>query len=312
MTNTGGSWSRQQVELDVPGLSIAAGQAYKWFPEIKFGAIDDFDNSSSNATIGTLPEQGGSQVYPYQDSPFNLEVVSSDATDTELGTGGRRCLLQGLDEDWNLHTVYFALNGLTPVVVPNPTTGKQWLRVISFMITAAGSNGINAGVITARIPGGTPIEMMNILIRAGHSIFALTTIPADFIGFIKTWQLVAMPEGGIEGGGTGQVPQFVGGLMLRNNDPDFNGNTVAYDPGAGDLPPFYTADVSAGELREVIVPLLLPPTTDVELRLFNVDLNNAAIAGNFQIVARRLTEDEQNGNGSEAFRRWLREWRMFF
>ncbi len=307
---TGGNWTRRRVELDVPGLSIAAGQAYKWFPEIKFGAIDEFDNNEDNGTLGTLGEQNGTQIYPYQDTPFDLEALSDDATDTELGTGGRRMLVQGLDEDWALQTIYFALDGLTPVVVPDPAPGKQWLRITSLRLTAAGTNGVNAGTITVQIPGDPPqLRMMNIMPRAGHSIFAMTTLPTDFVGFIKTWQLVAMPEGGIEPGGTGQIPQFVGALMLRDNDPAAH-NGEGFVPAAGDKPPFYTADISAGEVREVIVPILLPPKTDIELRLLNVDLNNAAIAGNFQLVARRLTAEEQNG--SEVLARWIKESRMFF
>lgn len=301
----GGPWSRQRVELDVPGLSIAAGQAYKWFPRVAFGAIDDFDNSSDNGSLTTLGEQGGSQIYPYQDTPFDLEVVSDSTDDAAAGIGGRRMLVQGLDEDWLLREVFLSLNGTTAVVVPPPVTGKKWLRVLSLRVTACGSNGINVGTITVQIPGGAPpIRMSNIMPRAGHSIMALFTVPADFVGFIKTWQLVAMPEGGIEGGGTGQVPQFVGALMLRNNDPDY-----FIDPEAGDLPPFYTADISAGERRDVIVPFLLPPQTDIELRLLNVDLNNAAVAGNFQLVARRLTPEELNG--SEQLRQWINDSRMF-
>ncbi len=233
--------------------------------------------------------------------------MRTKADHTVLGIGGRRILVQGLDEDWLLQTVFVALDGTTPVAVPPPALGKQWLRVTSLRLSAAGTNGINVGVITVQLPsGGT--EIMNILERAGHSIFALTTIPADFIGFIKTWQLVAMPKGGIEPGGTGPLPQFVGALMLRDNDPAAH-DGEGYFPLAGDKPPFYTADVSAGEIREVIVPFLLPPKTDVELRLLNVDVNNAAVTGNFQIVARRLTPDEQNG--SDILTRWIRESRMF-
>ncbi len=304
----GGPWSRQRVELDVAGLSIAAGQSHKWFPNIVFGAIDEFDNNEDNGSLTTLGPQGDpvTQVYPYQDTPFDLEVVSDSADDDEIGIGGRRMLVQGLDEDWFLREVFLTLDGATEVVVPDPAPGKQWLRVLALRITVCGSNGINVGTITAQIPGGVPpIRMANIMPRAGHDIMALTTIPADFVGFIKKWQLVAMPEGGIEGGGTGQVPQFVGALMLRDNDPDY-----FIDPEAGDQPPFYTADVSAGEERDVIVPALLPPKTDVELRLLNVDLNNAAIAGNFQLVARRLTEEEQNGTA--RLKEWIRQSRVFF
>lgn len=299
--HTGGAWDRSRVELDVPGLSIAAGQAYKWFPKIVSGVINEFDNNEDPATICTLATRG---PYPYQNEPFTLEAVSDNAEDNRTGQGLRRLRIQGLDENWHLQEHDVDMNGTTAVAVPG-----SWIRILRLVavIVGQGTGNVNIGTVSVQqVTGGAPgTIMMNIVPLAASSLFCTFTVPDDFIGFMKTWKGDPFPKGGVEPGGTGQEPLISCALLVRDNSPDWEGIT----PQPGDIPPFYTPDVSSGAERQAVVPFLLPPRTDIEIRLLNVDINNAAVGGIFQCVLRRLTEEEQNG--SEAFRRWIRHFHMF-
>ena len=120
--------------------------------------------------------------YPFLSSPQDLEVVSDDSSDTAAGTGAQEVFLFLLDSigDPVLKTV--ALNGTTPVAVPD----GPYLRLNKAQCGAVGSQGVNDGDIDIRVAGGGTI-IGRIPEGSGVSQEAIATIPNKFAGEISSW-----------------------------------------------------------------------------------------------------------------------------
>lgn len=104
----------------------------------------------------------GGGLYPWMTAATSLEVLSDNANDTALGTGARGVLINGLLGTYAESSQVVALNGLTPVPIPN-----QLLRIQTAAPTTAGSLGTNQGNITIRDAGGGTVRA---IIPAGYGI----------------------------------------------------------------------------------------------------------------------------------------------
>ena len=82
------------------------------------------------------------QLYPFPTTDVNLDIVSTSANDTLLGTGAITIIIKGIDTAFDDVTEVINLNGLTPV-----TTTNQFYRVNTAFVIAAGSLGVNDGDI---------------------------------------------------------------------------------------------------------------------------------------------------------------------
>jgi len=124
--------------------AVSQGDLTGWTHIVKVGV---------NPTIstGSIPEtvwEGGG-IYQFLTTPAQLEILSSSALDTALGTGARSVRISGLDADWNIQQEVVTLNGTTPV-----TTALTWWRINAMLIASAGSTHVNQGNITLRSLGG--------------------------------------------------------------------------------------------------------------------------------------------------------------
>lgn len=99
----------------------------------------DVDNSGSKEDIWE-----GGDLLTYLDVAQEIEIVSTDADDTDGGTGAWGVFLICLDENWDFAQELIPLNGQTSV-----TSTIKCIRPRSINVIQAGSSGYNEGTITA-------------------------------------------------------------------------------------------------------------------------------------------------------------------
>jgi len=156
----------------------------------RFRVIHKF---GSNKEIGTTVEdiQTNGGFYNWPISPFKAEVVSDNANDTFLGTGGRSVTIQGLEKIGSrLFDVEetIPLNGLTPVV-----GNVDFFRInTSFLETSGvygeGSALSHQGTITVQTEGGGEIHgemLVDSAISIGINQIARFSTPSDARGHLQ-------------------------------------------------------------------------------------------------------------------------------
>jgi len=138
--------------------AIAMGKVTGILSGNKFGQIPLFSPGD-----GRIPVWEEIADYPYQTSQFTPSVASDDANDTILGTGAQKVVIQGNDENGNMQSEEFELNGLTPVV-----SQLSWSRVyrmyteqVGSLGTAVGSVRSGLGAFTLGIPATTLARINN-------------------------------------------------------------------------------------------------------------------------------------------------------
>lgn len=104
---------------------------------IKYGRNTDVDTSAEE----DVWIAGG--TYSYLTTGELLSIVSTSTEDTNVGTGGRLCIVQGLDEDFEEIEELIMLTGTTPVV-----TTKKFFRNFRIAVLTAGATKRNVGTIT--------------------------------------------------------------------------------------------------------------------------------------------------------------------
>lgn len=139
---------------------------------------------------------GGSLSVPelamtYPTAPEVWEVVSTDANDTDGGTGARTLFIQSLDGNLLEQSQSVTLNGTTPVQL----TGTHFRPKGIFVLTADQSaTGTNIGNIILRVSGGGSAR--NIALSGiGRSHDTHFTVPADKDGFFLSTQIL-FPKNG--------------------------------------------------------------------------------------------------------------------
>lgn len=154
-------------------------------------------NASRIATLGTNPSVDTStqpedvwagaelatlngidhKYIPKPTAAVSMEVVSSSVNDAAAGTGARTVVVGYLDASYNAKTAVIALNGTTPVPMP-----ENVLRINSLIVatagapTAAGTN--NAGNISVRATGGAGAIYAYMAAGFGIARSSLYTVPA--------------------------------------------------------------------------------------------------------------------------------------
>jgi len=112
-----------------------------------------------------------------------LEVASTDNTkDVAAGTGAQKIYVLGLDADYKLQGEELTMNGQTVV-----TSVKSYLRVLGAWVSQAGTDGVNAGIISvaniaATWTTGAPNEANQVAAKIAASTcrsrMAIWTVPA--------------------------------------------------------------------------------------------------------------------------------------
>lgn len=239
------------MEMDYPtavGLGLIPNQtrvaALGHNPDIPVGGAED------------VWEGGGN--YPFLAAAAQLEVVSTSASDTALGTGARTVLVSGLDANYEVISEVVTLNGLTPVL-----TTREYLRINVFTTTSSGSGEVNAGDITLRVAGGGAIQS---IARAGYGFgrSAVFTVPAGFTLFIKSFLFTVIPPSGA----TINIATF--GILQRSNTG--NRRIALEIPVTSESP--YRHDTQLG--------VTLSQRTDVVLRVTLAGQNGTNVTSAFE------------------------------
>jgi len=218
----------------------------------KFGANFDIDNNSEPESVWT-----GGGLYPW--SAFDTAgvlVVVSDDTDDDVGeAGATEIVVEGLDEDYNLVTETFTMDGTDDV-----TGTKTFKRVFRAYVTAGATN---AGNITVS-RGGTVVAQIDE--GRGQTLMAVYTIPAGYTGYLLCGDF------SVQKNKDAQVLMYV-----RPSDGVFR---IAH-----------MAEVYESTYRyDFPIPLPIQEKSDMDIRADHVVSNNTRVTCNFDIL---LVENDE-------------------
>lgn len=119
-----------------------------------------------------------------------LELVSTSANDTLLGTGTRKVRITYLDSIGTMiESPDISLNGTTPVATGITATAIQWMEV-----TDGGSLEVSAGTITLRKTGTPTTVYEQISTNGNKSLSARFTIPTGYTGYLIRWEAAAIGQ----------------------------------------------------------------------------------------------------------------------
>jgi hypothetical protein len=137
-------------------------------------AFGENPNISSASVPEDIWNQGG--LYPWMTGATSLQVRSTSASDTALGTGSRTVLVLGLDINYNTVSAFATLNGTTPVVL-----SQQLFRINDFVSYTSGSNEVNVGdLFVEDVGGGTIRGKVGAGLGVGRQ--SMYTCPAGYTG----------------------------------------------------------------------------------------------------------------------------------
>jgi len=151
-------------------LQVSKGQVVGASSLYKFARNPDI-----NSTEETIWEHGGNYVFPT--SAAVRYVSSSDANDTNGGTGANKVRVFGLDTNYALIEEEVELAGQTQVA-----TSLSYLRIYRAYVTLAGSGGTAAGTVYVADSGASAgVPTGNVYANLGTSnqtLLGVYTVPA--------------------------------------------------------------------------------------------------------------------------------------
>lgn len=143
-------------------------------------SIDGFLPSTNSTTRVTVSSHQSVASTTYRCSPelllsgTGLEVVSSAAADTALGTHARTVQIKGVLSNGLKSTVTVSLNGTVAVPVPD-----TWIGVTDFRVLTSGTQDQpNSGDITLRVAGAGQ-RCAIITASFGYAQHGIYTVPAN-------------------------------------------------------------------------------------------------------------------------------------
>ena len=162
---------REVMAVQEPyALQVSKGQVAGATPLYKFARNPDI-----NSTEETIWEHGGNYVFPT--SAAVRYVSSSDANDTNGGTGANKIRVFGLDANYALIEEEVELAGQTQVA-----TSLSYLRIYRAYVTLAGSGGTAAGTVYVADSGASAgVPTGNVYANLGASnqtLLGVYTVPA--------------------------------------------------------------------------------------------------------------------------------------
>jgi hypothetical protein len=120
-----------------------------------------------------------------------IEIVSSSAADTALGTGARTVRVSGLNAALLPISQVVPLNGVTPVLL-----ATAYRRINDVRVVTAGSGEKNAGRITVRVVAGAEQSIIDTGDGVAHR--AAYAVPAGFDAFITHASVGVLDQASIE------------------------------------------------------------------------------------------------------------------
>ncbi|MBT7350631.1 hypothetical protein HN803_07680 [candidate division WWE3 bacterium] len=182
-------------------LKIAKGEIPGTAQISKFGRLTNID------TGDTFPKDlwNGDAVYSGfpTGAAETMEIFSSDATDTSVGTGAREVVVRNLlDENGVLMPdITVALNGTTPVSLGAQT----YSRCSRVWVSDVGSGEANAGEITLRHTTTTTNIFALMPIGFNATSIMAYTVPAGSTLYVKRGNISLIRTSGSPGSGTATV-----------------------------------------------------------------------------------------------------------
>lgn len=129
----------------------------------------------AGAVLGTLNGIDHRLIPRPQNVAVNMELVSSSALDTAVGTGARTVFIAYLDALYVAKTVTLTLNGTAPVALPEPV-----MRINGMQVVTNGTFGsANLGNLSIRAVGGTGATYSYAEIGDGTARSSMYTVPAN-------------------------------------------------------------------------------------------------------------------------------------
>lgn len=227
-------------------LQVSRGQVAWHRPVIVFGFNSDVDTA-----VETVWPAGGILSYPA--TALQMSVSSSNANDTESGTGARTVYIAGLDASYNEISEIIALDGQTGV-----TTQNSYLRINEAYVVSAGSGNSAAGSIyigTGALNAGVPATIYDIIaFDYNKRVTGSYTVPAGYTGYIV--------QGLFSAGQISGSTSITGRLMTRGlNNVKLTSAVVTLNNGVADY--------------KFEFPIPLPEKTTVEAEANGSAVNNS-------------------------------------
>ena len=215
-------------------FKVAIGYSGRFSTILRFG----YNDQIAQATFEDVWNVGGSLEY-LTDAEF-MDVVSTSADDTELGTGAQSVTLTGVDFEYKRLIETIPLDGLTPV-----QTKDKFLRVETMRVDDVGSGLINAGQIDATSNLSATIQS-RIEVDLGAASGTFVTIPDGFFGILTA----------VRSSTEGSDPAII----------DFQ----TRQEGKGFIVGYRTSLTAGGttelDFMRFQAPVLIPPHTDLKVR----------------------------------------------
>lgn len=195
-------------------LQVARGQITGHSSFSIFGYNPDLDTSEESV----WPDGG---TVPHPTIASALSIVSTDAADTSNGTGARTVYIEGLDSNYNVVSETVVLAGTTPA-----NTTNTYLYVNNFYVATAGTGGVNAGTITAKVDS-TLYDI--IAIGYNNRTTAHYCVPAGYTAYLTTGIITAGQASGSTAV-TGFLKQHgPDGILRVGAVSTLNNGSVQYD-----------------------------------------------------------------------------------
>jgi len=218
-----------QVEYQAPPHSVSVQGAYEPFNlQVARGQIMGHSavtvfgyNGDLDQTEESIWPDGGTVPHPTTASVLDIVSTSTDDDGSPVGTGARTVYIEGLNGSYNVVSETVTLNGTTAVATTN-----TYLYVNQFYVATAGSGGVNAGEITAKV-GATLYDL--IAVGYNQRTTAHYCVPAGYTAYLTEAVLTAG-----QASGSTSVTAF-----LKQHSPDgilrvaaistLNNGSISYD-----------------------------------------------------------------------------------
>ena len=252
-------------------LQVSRGQISYHSSLFKFGSNTNVQNS-----LETVWD--GSSTYPfgttYPTTAFQIAVSSSDANDTEAGTGARKVVVTYLDANWAEQTVEITLQGQATVAYVLDTA----IRVYRAHVSEVGSGGTAAGDIYVYDPSlagltvtaGVPNKFYAKITQGeNQTLMAVYTVPANHTLYLTRGSISS---------GTELGSAFITGRLVcrKGNEPFRTQAKVTFNEGFIDF--------------DWELPLAIPEKTDIEARAICSKAQANAVAASFEGILIRNAE----------------------
>lgn len=195
-------------------LQVARNQIAGHSAVTIFGYNGDLDTSEESV----WPDGG---TVPHPTTASVLDIVSTSTDDDAAGTGARTIFISGLDGNYNVVSETVILDGTTTVATVN-----SYLYVNQLYVVTAGTGGVNAGEITAKV-GATLYDL--IAVGYNQRTTAHYCVPAGYTAYLTEGVITA-------GQATGSTAVTA---FLKQHGPDgilrvvaistLNNGSISYD-----------------------------------------------------------------------------------